>query len=91
MLSSSHCIASPGALPQLVGQGERISTSEKPLRSICAWNAFLIACLVLMMFAVLFSAVRAMNAEPLIVDLVRNKDIEFLNLVQKARHGAGSL
>ena len=43
MLSFSQSMASAGDLPQLVGQGERTSTREKPLPSIWHWKAFLMA------------------------------------------------
>ncbi len=59
MFSSSHFSASTGLRPQFVGQVERTSTMQKPLPSIWYWNAFFIAFLVLMMFALLLTAQRS--------------------------------
>ena len=49
--SSIHRQDSTGVIFQFVGQGERISTSEKPWPSIWYWKAFRIAFLVLRMLA----------------------------------------
>ena len=60
MFSSSHFIASVGLSPQFVGQVERTSIMQKPLPSISYLKAFLMAFLVLMMLALLFTAQRSM-------------------------------
>ena len=60
MCCSSQSVASTGRRPQLVGQVESTSTSEKPFLSIWVWKAFLMASLALSTYLGLDTDTRAM-------------------------------
>ena len=51
-------------MPQLVGQVESTSTSEKPLPSSWFWKAFLMAFLAARMFLTLLTATRSSYSGP---------------------------
>ena len=64
MFVSIHSSAFEGVIPQLVGQEERTSTSEKPLPFIWFSNAFFIALLALMTFLTLLTATLSIYSGP---------------------------
>ena len=60
IFSATHLRASTGSLPQMVGQGERISTKVNPAPSRCSSSALRTARRAFMMFLLSESATRSM-------------------------------